>query len=554
MLGTVLKRWNWLEDGLIPLAATLMYAAWSYPLFALFIRNQLTGVRNPGFSFWLCLGILLGGAIAGRMASQNRMGAVIVVVGGLAAIVISLLLTMPAEAEGIGSWFADVAKQVAQGSAQEVVPVPIIVVLCVTLLWWRGARVVSAEHEEIMGAFVVGVVAFVGLLILATIKPSVPSGTSGSMTSVLGPMAFLISVPAALALAAFSRVLGERAITLSQIAAVVGLLFLGAVLPSGPSSQALVGWILLFLASGLVTLALFGVLSTLRDQQRRIGVRLRIDRYWVMTMLTVVVGVLIVGLLVGQILAPATVLWALGWIRPIWTLLVQIFLLIVYAFAYLFFSLIEPLLAAIENRPQRPNPQPQFSPVEPGDLSQVPQGTPLQIPPIVGEIVLVALGLGVIALIAWIFYRAVQKGKREGVLTQDNILETRETILSVDLLRSQLQDVLGALRRPRSPPPFVDPGQVGDPRRVIRELYQKILAQAGQLGAPRGKDETPSAYQRTLSYLCSEEQASLETLTLAYVIARYSLSPPTQEQVQSAQEAFARVDAALQARARRLEI
>ena len=39
MFGSAWKRWNWLDDGLIPAAATLMYVSWVYPLFALFFRD-----------------------------------------------------------------------------------------------------------------------------------------------------------------------------------------------------------------------------------------------------------------------------------------------------------------------------------------------------------------------------------------------------------------------------------------------------------------------------------------------------------------------------------
>ena len=102
MPGTALKRWNWLEDALIPLAAALMQAAWVYPLFAIFTRNTVTGEQNPGFTFWLCLGVTLAGVVAGKMASRNNAGVVIVAVGGFAAIWIALLLTVPTGAAGMG--------------------------------------------------------------------------------------------------------------------------------------------------------------------------------------------------------------------------------------------------------------------------------------------------------------------------------------------------------------------------------------------------------------------------------------------------------------------
>ena len=61
MLGTAWKRWNWLDEGLIPLAGALMTAAWGYPLFAAFLRDPKTGTLVAGYSFWLCLTILIAG-------------------------------------------------------------------------------------------------------------------------------------------------------------------------------------------------------------------------------------------------------------------------------------------------------------------------------------------------------------------------------------------------------------------------------------------------------------------------------------------------------------
>ena len=552
MLGTVWKRWNWLEDGLIPLAATLMYAAWAYPLFALFVQDFSTGTKNPGFTFWLCLGILLGGAVAGRLASQNRMGAVIVVVGGLAAVLVSLLLTVPAGGADLPAWVAGILDRVEQGREGEVVPVPMLVAICAALLWWRGVRVATAEHNETTGSFVVGVTALGGLLVLAAVLPSAPSVAaqrSRSLTGTMAPLAFLLSIPLAAGFALLSRFLGGWAFTASQLALVIGLLLLATVLPSGPPPEALIGWILLFLASGLATLSLASVLRALREQERRIGVRLRVDRYWLMTMLSVVVSVLLVGLLAGQVLAPATFIRALSWIRPIWDFVLRILLLIIFVFAYLFFSLLEPLLAAMEGRPRQANPRPWMSPLEPQALEEVAR-EPIKIPPIFGQIMQAVLILGAIGLVGWIFFLAVQRQGKGAALAPDDVLETRETILSVDLLRSQIQGLFDGFRRARPTPLFLEPGPPGDPRRIVRELYQKVLAQAIELKLPRKKGQTPSAYQHTLLYLCREEQSSLETLTRAYVIARYGVSPPTREQVQAAQEAFGRIDAAFQTKAR----
>ena len=549
MLGAVWKRWNWLEDGLVPISAILMHAAWAFPLFALFLRNSVTGTVNPGFTFGLCLAVLAGGTIAGKLASHNRMGVVIVVVGGLAAIWIALLLTIPANSEDLDLWFSTILDHIKVGREGEAVPAPFMVVLCITLLWWRGVRIASAERSEAIGSFVTGIVVLIGLLFLAAWLPSSlaqsPSRMLQNTGSVFGSMVFLMSLAAALGLAVLSRYIGERAILVSQLSLAVGLLFLALVLPIGPSAEEIGRWSILFISSGLVSLALHGVIDTLRQQAEKTGILLRIDRSWAAIAFGVVAVVLILGLIVGQIVVPGAIARALGWLRPAWTALVQVFFLLIYIIAYLFFGLFGPLFARLQNRPQQEGVRPFDSPLEFEDVERLARD-PIEIPPILGQIVQVVLLLGLVALIAWIFVIAVQR-RKGGRLVDDQVIETRETILSLDLVRSQLQDLLGGLRRFKPPPVFVEPGAPEDPRRAIRELYQKLLARGIALDMPRSRGQTPKTYQETIGYLCSKEQGDLEALTFAYEGARYGLVPPTREQVQAAQEAFARIERALQA-------
>lgn len=549
MLGAAWKRWNWLEDGLVPLSAILMHAAWAFPLFALFLRNPGTGAANPGFTFGLCLAVLAGGTIAGRMASQNRMGAVIVVVGGLAAIWIALLLIVPENSQDLDLWFSTILDHVRVGREGEAIPTPFLVVLCIVLLWWRGVRIASAERHETIGSFVTGVIVLIGLLFLAAWLPSglaqPPGRAPQNAGSALGPMIFLMSLAVAFGLAVLSRFIGDRAMLLSQLSLAVGLLFLALVLPNGPSAEEIGRWVILFISSGLVALALHGVLDTLRQQAAKTGILLRIDRYWAVSALGIVAAVLILGLVVGQIVAPGAIAGALGWLRPAWTALVQILMLLLYVFAYLFFGLFGPLLAGLQGRPREEGARPFDSPLDFEDVERMARD-PIEIPPILSQIVQAVLILGLVALIAWVFWVAVQRRKR-GRLVNDEVIETRETILSLDLVRSQLQGLLDGLRRSKPPPTFVEPGAPGDTRRAIRELYQRLLARGIALDLPRSRSQTPKAYQQTLGYLCAQEQDPLETLTLAYETARYGLLPPTGEQVQAAREAFARIDAALQA-------
>ena len=136
MLGITFKRWNWIDDGVIPLAAILMTASWAYPLFSSFMRSPQTGVQNPGFGFGLCLGLLVAGYLAGRLASQNTMGIVIVVVGGLTAILVSLMLIVPSDGEALQTWFVGMFHFVERSSQTgEILPAPLVTIILATVLW-----------------------------------------------------------------------------------------------------------------------------------------------------------------------------------------------------------------------------------------------------------------------------------------------------------------------------------------------------------------------------------------------------------------------------------
>jgi hypothetical protein len=159
----------------------------------------------------------------------------------------------------------------------------------------------------------------------------------------------------------------------------------------------------------------------------------------------------------------------------------------------------------------------------------------------------VVLVVGFLAVIAAVFFLAIRRlEKRE--LVQDDVVESRETVLTGDLIQEQLKALLEGLRRRPKLPFFDDLAPAGDPRKVVRELYQQVLAQAIKLDAPRDKNQTPATYRPTLAELCPEETASVSELTEIYAIARYSGDPPTLAQVGDAQTAFRRIDQALQRR------
>jgi hypothetical protein len=155
----------------------------------------------------------------------------------------------------------------------------------------------------------------------------------------------------------------------------------------------------------------------------------------------------------------------------------------------------------------------------------------------------VLLILGAIGVIALLFYMALRSREKREV-GRGEVIETRETVLSLDLLQDQVRGLLDGLRwRRRSF--FVELGSDEERRRVVRELYRHLMRYAIRLSAPRLGYQTPETYRPTLTNLCPEASAAVAELTAVYVMARYGTDPPTADQVRVAREAYARIETAL---------
>ena len=63
MFGNVWKRWNWLEGGLVPLAAAAVRVAWITPLVRLVLNNVLVAPMGTVYPSWLILGLLIGASL-----------------------------------------------------------------------------------------------------------------------------------------------------------------------------------------------------------------------------------------------------------------------------------------------------------------------------------------------------------------------------------------------------------------------------------------------------------------------------------------------------------
>jgi hypothetical protein len=555
MLGAIRRHWDWMYDVLVPLLAVFTYALWAHPLFALFLRDPLTGQKDPHFTFWLCLGTLVGGLLAGRLARWRRahvVGVIVAILGGLGAVVLSLALVSDPRAGGPGpiGWLVGLVRQ----HEREIVPAPLVMLISAILLWSQGVRLASADSGPGTLGFSVGVIALAGQLCLAFLLPSASASDSAGSVQMLhvlsyaiAPMVFLVSLPLAVLFSLFSRLLGEWAVTLSQAAIVVGMVFLATVLPVGASPESLIGPVFLFLACGLAALALERVSRALHEQKRITGTRPHVDSYWLLIALSIIAVILLTGLLVGQAIAPGAIARGLNWLWPLWAFGIRAFLFVVLVLAYLFFGLIEALPIDIPDRLSTLFTRfvqwlsQLLALVSGGDRAEQAQ----KISPVLYDVSRVFIVIIIISIIVIVVLLAL-KQRRRGTTRAGGVLEIRSSILSWGLIRSQLRNLFRRRRKAQRPPLFLVLDLPDDPRQIVRRFYQAVLARAMDLGAPRPKGQTPDTYLRTLLRLCPGERESLETLTLVYEIARYGSVLPTRDQLRATQEAFLRIEVALQ--------
>ncbi|NLD72706.1 MAG: DUF4129 domain-containing protein [Chloroflexi bacterium] len=147
-----------------------------------------------------------------------------------------------------------------------------------------------------------------------------------------------------------------------------------------------------------------------------------------------------------------------------------------------------------------------------------------------------------VGLIAAFFYYAFRRYARTYV---EGEIDRRESIWSQALIVQQIRSFFRGLRRSAGATPFMALGDVEEARRAIRRLYRRMLVRMGGAGRARPPNLTPRAYERTVQDLVPGERQALHTLTDAYMVARYSPDPPTEEQVQEADRALQRIESEL---------
>ncbi len=225
----------------------------------------------------------------------------------------------------------------------------------------------------------------------------------------------------------------------------------------------------------------------------------------------------------------------------LWFAVSLLLLPIAYVLALLFAPLMDRL-AGIQLQFQR-DLQETFNPEE---LQEAERGSSV-VEALPDELRWVALAV-LIIVVALAFALALRR--LLATTPKDDIEETRESVLSRDLLQLQLSElwnsVLSRLDRDSKEviDPFLSLDGEDETRRTIREVYQALLASAQDRGVWRHRSSTPVEFRKELERLWPENGDQLTLITDGYVPARYAVQPPTMEQADRVRRAWEILDRA----------
>jgi hypothetical protein len=478
MPGSALKRWNWLESGLIPLAAVVMRVAWITPLLHVVLNHPIVEPKGTVLPAWMIATLLLAAIFLARAPQERVWGRWPIIGMGLLAILLVLGNVFPLSANDPMDWVWKMVLKLTD--LREGLPPALIVAVTGAAIWRRGMLLSWRDYEETRHGFLNGVVVLGFLMLASSMKMG---GTQG---------------------------------------------------------LDLWGASVVFTLAGLLALALVSVVETWALEGTR-STKAPLTPYWLLALGGLVLLILFGGWLLGTVLSPDTVQHALRLLSPIVHLIGVLLDYVLIAIAYVVMWFLEPLFRILQGQ------MTQQEPAASGALKRLLQEPPQQLEGALGPSAALLNALRILFVLGLAFgiLTAFALAMRRHAHKQDNdIIEEREHILSLKLLRDQLRGLFQG-RHADEGSPFLALDQPQDPRQVVRALYQHLLGAALALGRPRPRSVTPSAYRGLLESLMPEERQAIRTLTDAYQVARYAGDPPAPAQVDAARQALVQIEATL---------
>ena len=480
MRGVDWRRWNSLESCLIPLVSTSVRVAWLAPLIRLILNSPLVNPPSTRYPAWLVAGVLLVASVMAATLRHQKVGPWLGAAAGLAVALSIASYVFRGDRVLTPRWPREFA--LAFVDFHSGVPAPLLVTFITAALWRSGLRARWGDYHYLWHSFVAGVV-------------------------VLGCMTLLAD----------------------------------SLVPRAARPQLAVP-LVAFVVSGLLGLALVAVSETLSVEQARGGVVPRLSRHWLTAVGTAVLVILVGAWALGQALSPNTVAEIAEAFRPAVRLVGHVLRMALIAISYVIVMLLMPLINALKRGDPAEVPPAMDLPTDLMETLAAEEAAPTGLPPAL-RIALIVLSVagalsGIIAAFVWSWRR---RGRRDRQAVR--MVDQREYIWSLRLIRDQLRDLLQRQRRPEQAYPFLDLPQPSELRQAIRSLYQRLLARASALGYPRSPSCTPSVYQDILERAVPSGSAALGTLTSEYLLARYAPDSPNQTQLERARLAWAHLEA-----------
>jgi hypothetical protein len=482
MFGDIWKRSTWIRTVALPFTVALMRISWMYPYIRIATSPAFSGSQSVRLPAWLFFAFAFGSALLAHLASEYPEGYLVAILTGFVAGFTVLWIALPPEGMGLGGWFSAIIEQSLYW--ENTLPAPVVLLVATAIIWWRGLATHNMDYTDFVLSFSVGVIMMIVLLLISRALP--PAFSSGTLVTA----------------------------------------------------------VLVFLISGLATLALSGALQALRQSANETGISLNLSRHWLLAVVSVLGAILLLGAVLGLLIAPESVKDALAWLRPLWRLLGQIVYYILYPIIYLLFLLLAPILDWFEGRYQ-PRPQETGPSPVPTETLEPVERVPTELPPALDYSLRGVVAVAAVAFFVMLFVKVLQQRGKSSA--RPEVTEDRERIWSWDLMKEQIGSLIDNARRNRPQPLFGPLMGTMDPRRVIREAYRRLIALAIDRGHPRAERDTPYTYQAKLETLVPGREGAIRTLTDAYVAARYDETPPSQTQAEAAQEALEDIEEALSA-------
>lgn len=302
--------------------------------------------------------------------------------------------------------------------------------------------------------------------------------------------------------------------------------------------------VLTFFGTALSALTLISLENARRQQHDVTGPWLRLNRPWLLTIVGVVAVILLGALSLTGLISPDALRQLIADLRPLFDAVIEVLRAALMAIVTVLAWLVQPLLPIIQAIARLILTAVMgFLQVigRIGDEFQRLQAEEeidsfLNSPEFVtiSRSVLVAIALVILALLA------VWALRKWGLLPRRKLDETRESIMSRQLLLSQLRDLLNRWRAttPSGPPPLYLPLAGDEARAVVRRAYQQWLEWARINDRARQPRQTPTQYAGVIERDVPEVGAAFRPLTESYERARYGAEPLTPDDVRAAQDSL----------------